>query len=216
MKTKEYVKRYTLFVIGLFFCSLGIALTKSGELGVSPISSVPNVLSVKFTFMSMGDWLFVWNSLTLLAQILILRKKFQLFQLLQLPLNLLYSLFTDGCLWLVSFLPVPNYFFQIVMVLAGTVVLGFGIALSVTAGVILITGEALVKTIAETLHKKFGNVKIVFDVSCALLSVILSLIFFDLKLVGTREGTVIAALGVGSVVKFFQPRLQKLQTFLKA
>ena len=54
MTKKELTKRYIAFVIGLFFSALGVAITKHGELGVSPISSVPNVLSYKFPIFSMG------------------------------------------------------------------------------------------------------------------------------------------------------------------
>ena len=45
MSKKETAKRYVLFIISLFFSALGVAFTKHGELGVSPISSVANVLS---------------------------------------------------------------------------------------------------------------------------------------------------------------------------
>ena len=39
MSKKEKVKRYVLFIISLFFSALGVAITKHGALGVSPISS---------------------------------------------------------------------------------------------------------------------------------------------------------------------------------
>ena len=45
MSKKETAKRYVLFIISLFFSALGVAFTKHGELGVSPISSVANVMS---------------------------------------------------------------------------------------------------------------------------------------------------------------------------
>ncbi len=48
----ELLKRYTLFIISLFFAALGVAFTKRGALGVSPISSVANVMSYKFTTIS--------------------------------------------------------------------------------------------------------------------------------------------------------------------
>ena len=89
------------------------------------------------------------------------------------------------------------------MVLVGTVVLSFGIALSVIANVVMNSEEAFVKAISDTIHKEFGNVKVVFDISCVVAAVILSLIFFDLRIVGTREGTVISALLTGFVVKFW-------------
>ena len=50
MSKKEMIKRYILFIICLFFMGIGVALTKHGELGVSPISSVANAVSLEFTF----------------------------------------------------------------------------------------------------------------------------------------------------------------------
>lgn len=209
MQKKEIAKRYVLFIISLFFSALGVAFTKSGELGVSPISSVPNVLSLKFTDVSMGNWLIIWNCLLIVGQIIILRKNFKPIQLLQVPLSFLFGYFTDFGMWLVGFIPVENYITRLAMVIIGVVILGFGIALSVIANVIMNAGEAFVKAVADTLKKNFGNVKIFFDVSNVTLSVIISLILFDFSIVGTREGTLIAAVCTGLVVKFFSKRLNK-------
>ena len=86
MTKKEIVKRYLLLVISLFFSALGVAITKHGELGVSPISSVANVMSYQFSFLSLGVWLMIWNGILILGQILLLRSRFQLIQLLQIPI----------------------------------------------------------------------------------------------------------------------------------
>lgn len=208
MNKSEIAKRYTLFVISLFFAALGVAFTKHGELGVSPISSVANVMSYKFSGLSMGTWLIVWNCVLIVGQIVILRSKFQLIQLLQIPLSFLFGWFTDLGMWMVSPIPVGSYPIRIAMVVIGIVILGFGISLSVIANVIMNSGEAFVKAISDTLHLDFGNVKIAFDVLCVIFSIILSLIFFDFTIVGTREGTIISALLTGVVVKFFGSRLK--------
>ena len=96
---------------------------------------------------------------------MILRKDFQLIQLLQIPLSVLFAWFTDIGLMMVAGIPVELYPVRILCVLLGTGVLGFGISLAVT--------------------------------------IIMSLFMFDFKLVGTREGTVIAAFCTGLTVKFF-------------
>ncbi len=36
MKKKELLKRYALFVLSLFVCAFGIALTRHSDLGISP------------------------------------------------------------------------------------------------------------------------------------------------------------------------------------
>lgn len=208
MSKKELIKRYILFIIGLFFAGVGVAFTKHGELGVSPISSVPNVMSFKFPFFSIGSWLIVWNCVLIVGQILILRKEFKLYQLLQVPLSFLFGYFTDFGMWLVDRIPVDFYVSKLAMLFIGIAVLAFGIALSVIANVIMNSGEAIVKAISDKTGIEFGNVKVVFDVSCVTLSIIMSLLFFGGKIVGTREGTIISAICTGFCVKFYTRRLK--------
>lgn len=209
MSKNEIAKRYVLFVVSLFFAALGVAFTKQGELGVSPISSVANVMSCKFSGLSLGTWLIIWNCCLILGQIVILRKNFQSIQLLQILLSFLFGWFTDFGMWVVSFIPIHSYPMRIAMVVAGIVILGFGISLSVIANVIMNSGEAFVKAVSDTMHKEFGNVKIAFDVLCVIFSLVLSLIFFDFSIVGTREGTILSALLTGLVVKFFSSKLKE-------
>ncbi len=215
MTKKEIFKRYILLIISLFFSALGVAITKRGELGVSPISSVANVLSFQFSSLSLGTWLIIWNCILIAGQVIILRKNFHLIQLLQIPLSFLFGYFTDFGVWCASFIPTNNYPIRLILVIAGVIILGFGVSLSVIANVIMNSGEAFVKAISDTLNKNFGNIKIGFDISCVIIAIILSLLFFDLKIVGTREGTIIAAVFTGIVVKFFTKRLENpLSNFL--
>lgn len=215
MTKNETLKRYILLVISLFFSALGVAVTKYGELGVSPISSVANVLSYKFSSLSLGMWLIIWNCILIVGQVIILRKNFKMIQLLQIPVSFLFGYFTDFGSWLVSFIPADPYAARLVMVFLGVVILGFGISLSVIANVVMNSGEAFVKAISDVSNKNFGNIKIAFDISCVAAAVILSLLFFNFKIVGTREGTVISAVFTGMVVKFFVKRLKApLETVL--
>ena len=209
MSKKEIFKRYILFILCLFFMGIGVALTKHGELGVSPISSVANVISIKFTFLSFGTWLTISNCVLLLGQVILLRKNFMPFQLLQIPLSFLFGYFTDFGLYLASFIPNDIYIVKLLLVIFGIVVLGFGITLGVIANVILNSGEAFVKALSEVLHKDFSNVKIAFDISWVALSIVLSLIFFNGSMVGTREGTVISAVFTGVAVKLWLKLIKK-------
>ena len=48
------LKRYIIFLIGLFINSLGVSLITKANLGTSPISSIPYVLSLNFHYDSDG------------------------------------------------------------------------------------------------------------------------------------------------------------------
>ena len=62
------------------------------------------------------------------------------------------------------------------------------------------SGEAFVKAVSDITKVNFGNLKVAFDVTCVV-AVVLSLVFFELQIYGTREGTIIAALLTGLFVK---------------
>lgn len=215
MTKKETVKRYVLCVVGLFILSLGVALTKVGNLGVSPISSVANVLSIGFPQITIGNWLIITNFIMIGIQAALLRREFKLYQLLQIPISLLFGYFTDFGVWLVSFLPPVNYFMQIFYAALGDVILGFGIMLSVTANVIMNSGEATVLAITQVTKKEFGSVKIAFDLSCVAISAVLSLLFTG-KVLGVREGTLLCACCTGLFVKLFNKLFKdKVIAFLR-
>ena len=209
MKRKELVKRYSLFIISLWFSALGVAITKCGSLGVSCISSVPNVLSLRFTALTIGGWTFVWNTLLVICQIGLLRKNFQKIQLLQIPLSFLFGWFTDLAMLLAVRIPVNSYPMQLFMVVLGVAILAFGITLGVIANVVLNAGEGIVKALADVSGKEFGFVKVRFDVVCVILSLVISLVTFGGKIIGVREGTLIAAFLNGTMVKWYSRRLKE-------
>ena len=51
----DKLKRYIIFLIGLFINSLGVSLITKAALGTSPISSIPYVLSLIFPI-SVSYW----------------------------------------------------------------------------------------------------------------------------------------------------------------
>ena len=59
MSAVEIAKRYALFAVSLFISALGVAVTQKAELGVSPISSVANVMSMRLSFLTLGNWLII-------------------------------------------------------------------------------------------------------------------------------------------------------------
>ena len=69
----EQVKRYLIFLVGLFVNSLGVSLITKGNLGTSPISSIPYVLSLNFPF-SLGNFTIVFSLLLIFLQFLLLGK----------------------------------------------------------------------------------------------------------------------------------------------
>lgn len=215
MHKKEMIKRYILCIVSMLILGFGVAFTKVADLGVSPISSIANVMSIGVPRFSIGTWLIIENCLMIVIQIILLRRDFRLFQLLQIPVSLLFGYFTDFGVWVISFLPPEHYIVRLVYDGFGILLLGLGISLSVTANVIMNPPEAAVLSIAKVMGKEFGSIKTFFDLSCVTAAVLISLIFCG-KIAGVREGTLLCACFVGLAVKLFNKLTkEKVTAFLQ-
>ena len=204
----KLLKDYSLVIIGSLFMGLGIALTKCADLGLSTISSVPNVVSIKFPFLTLGTWSAIWNIIMILAQILILGKNFKPVEFMQIPVSIVFGWFTDFGVWAFSYIPTEFYIVKLLMTVSGIIVLAFGISVMIAANRVMNPAEAIVKVVADKFNKKFSNMKIAFDAFCVALAIVLSLIFFEFKIVGIGVGTILA-MSTGVFIKFFTKKFGK-------
>ena len=200
------VKRYLIFFIGLFVNSLGVSLITKANLGTSPISSIPYVLSLNFSF-TLGNFTIFFSIFLIFLQLCILRKNFKLEHLLQIPISILFGYFIDFTMVLLKSVNPETYVMKFVYLLIGCLILGFGVYLEVLANVAMLPGESFVRAIVNTWNREFGSTKVMFDVSMAVIAAVLSFVF-AYHLDGVREGTIIAALLVGFIARFFGKKLE--------
>lgn len=208
----EKIKRYIIFLIGLFINSFGVSFITKADLGTSPISSIPYVLSLNFPF-TLGQFTIVFSLFLILLQLLILRKNFKLEHILQIPVSILFGYFIDLTTLMLSAMNPQFYPIKLISLVIGCVILGFGVYMEVLADVVMLPGESFVRAIVLTWKTNFGNTKVAFDASMTIIAGVLSLIFFH-KLHGVREGTIIAALLVGFIARLFGRLLSFLPALL--
>lgn len=199
------IKRYFLFICGIFFMALGISCVIKSTLGTSPISSIPYVLSFCYPI-SLGGVTFIVNMLFLLGQIIILRRKFEYIQLLQIPMTAIFSMFIDLTMQLLSGIVPEIYIGKLVTMFVGAVCVALGVALQIIGNVVTLAGEGIVNAIATHWQFDFGNTKTCFDTTLVIIACLISWIYFD-EIRGVREGTLISALITGSITRFFIQRL---------
>ena len=195
----KLIQRYLYFTLGLIINSFGIAFITKSTMGTSQISSVPYVLSLHFTNISFGTFTFIMNMIFILIQVVLLKKSFFLVQLLQIPVNLVFSILIDAGMWILSWFVPGTLALRIFSLLLGCMILAFGISIEVAPNVVTVPGEGIVKAIAQVYRQDFGKVKVIFDVTLIVIASILSLIFFH-KLHGVGFGTIVSALIVGRLV----------------
>ena len=195
----QFGKRCAVLCVGLAVMALGVAFSIKAGLGTSPISSVPYVVSL-ITPLTVGNVTIAMHCFFILLQILLLRKRYQLLQLLQLPVAIVFGYLTDSFVWLIQGLSYSAYWQQWIYCAIGIVLVGLGVTLEVLAGVVTLAGEGLVLAICQVAPIKFGNMKIIFDVTLVVVACAISLLCTG-ALSGVREGTIAAALLVGACSK---------------
>lgn len=152
----EKLKRYIVFLIGLFINSLGVSLITKADLGTSPISSIPYVLSLNFPF-TLGQFTIAFSLLLILIQLVILRRNFKAAHLLQIPISILFGYFIDLTMVMLFFVNPQSYLSSVVYLLIGCVILGFGVYTEVLANVAMLPGESFVRAVSSTWKTGFGS-----------------------------------------------------------
>ena len=208
----EKRKRYLIFLVGLFVNSLGVSLITKANLGTSPISSIPYVLSLNFPF-TLGNFTIFFSIFLIVLQLIILRKNFKLEHILQIPASIIFGYFIDLTMILFSWVNPEAYIMKIVYLLIGCLILGVGVYMEVLADVVMLPGESFVRAIVLTWKTNFGTTKICFDVSMSVIAAVLSFVFAG-RLAGVREGTVIAALLVGFIARLIGKKLVFLKDMI--
>ena len=207
----QQIKRYAVFLLGIYIMTAGIILTLQANLGTTPLSTLPNVASLWTAKLSFSEITFIWNLLLLAGQILILRRNFQYVQLLQLPLSFLFSLLLDVNQALLAGIQPQSFWSRLLLVCIASFIIGFSISLTVLADVLMNGGEAIVKAVSDTWHLDFGHTKIVFDVFYVLAGLLWSLLVFH-GIRGIGIGTAVCALTTGFFVNLCSRFLSPLTT----
>lgn len=204
----QWATRVVLYIVGLFFMALGVAFAVNSDLGVSPVTSLPYVISL-IADTALGTCVIAVYGVYIVLQILILRREFRLINLTQIIFSTIFGYFTDFTKWLLADFALPTYAGQMVMLVISIVTVAFGVFLYMEVDLV----EGLTQAIARKVGRPFHNVKIVVDCSTVALGILLSFVFLH-GLMGIREGTVITAIVVGKVMGLFkkplQPVVQKL------
>lgn len=210
------VKHYGLFLVGLFIASMGVAFSTKAGLGTSPVASVPYSVSLVSPLLSFGSWLNLLSLIQIIVQIAVLKGKCNYIEIaIQTVLAFVYGYLTDFSCWLIRDVPVSGYIMQFIFMLLGCIILALGIWIQFKGGVAMLPGEAMNRAISRVTGRRYENVKIAFDILYIAAAVVICLVFLG-ELKGVREGSIIAALAVGSIIKLMNRLYDRWFTGKKA
>ena len=223
---KRICARLGFYLLGMLFLAVGLTLNTKVTLGVSSIISVAHCVSV-LTGMTIGDTTLLWYVLLIAAQIVLhLLKKAPnwkqviLFDVLQLPLSLVFTRFMN---LFSGILPVFETVYagmfpgsiwgRLCLLLLAITITGTGAALTLNMRLIPNPGDGIVQAIADSFSKPVGTAKNLTDLSCVAVTTLISLCAVR-RIIGIGVGTLLAALLTGRVIAlvnhFFGERLRAL------
>ena len=209
-----FVWQHILLLLSMFFMTFGVALCVRSNLGSGVISSIPMAFSLageagKAPGLTIGGYTNIMNVILVVAQILVLRRRFEPIQLFQLLIGFIFGFLLDVNVWLTSFFStyqtLPS---QIIAQLLGATILGCAVATEIRCGSVTMPGEGIQLALAKVSGRPFPTVKIIVDTTLVILAVISGFYFFGswpLTVVG--PGTLFAMFYVGYVVKLVNPHL---------
>lgn len=204
-KLKSILTRYFFGTLGLAFVAAGVAFSIKSDLGTSPISCPPYVLSLK-GWLTVGEFTALMHCLFILLQVALLRKNFKWKYLMQIPAAIVFGALTDLFILACDSLVADTYTARLAYMCISLLLTAVGVSLEVRSKAWMVAGEMTVAAIAEVSGKKFSSVKIFFDITLVLIASAISLLLFSNPLGDghynvIREGTIISAVFTGMLMK---------------
>jgi len=204
---KEMIHRVLIYILGLAFLAFAVAFSANSNLGISPVNSLPYILSLIFN-VKMSICVIAVFSFYILLQVIILRKEFKWYNVFQLLFSTIFGYFVDFAKAVLGDFSIPTYAGQLTMMAISILLTAIGISLYVDVDLIPMPMEGLTLSLSRKSGKiPFHNMKIIADCIVVVLGAILSLVFLH-RLDGVREGTIITALVVGKVVAITQKMIK--------
>ena len=168
---KSGAARYGTGTLGLILVAIGVALSIKSDLGTAPISCPPYVVSLagsfnigSFTIGTVGQYTMLMHLIFILFQLCLLRSKFKLENLMQIPAAVVFGVLTDCAIWAFDWVNAGSYLMQLVLMCLSILVTALGISLEVKGNAWMLAGEMTNAALADVLNVKFRNVKIAFDI----------------------------------------------------
>lgn len=203
------IKRIMIYIIGILFVSLGIVLCKKCGMGISPISSIPFVLSY-VTPLTFGNWTTLFHFTNTILQMLLAKRWLDIKLWLQIPLAFCFGWAIDGFNYLIV---IDNrvLFYQIIALILSVFFTALGMVCMLEMNLIQNPPDGTVKQISIMIKKDIGTVKIGYDVICVLVSIFVSLVFLH-KIEGFGLATIVSAIFVGKTVNWIKNMLLHIKS----
>lgn len=202
----KMMNRVILYLFGLFIITIGINLSIISDLGISPVSAFTYPLS-QAIHITLGTITFMTYACLMLIQWLLLGKRFQLKNLLQVPFSLAFGFFVDLTGQMLSFIQLHNYIEQFLCMILGIVICAIGATIYIVMDIVPNAPEGFNLAVSQSFQMPFSKAKILSDLMFIGIGIFISIIFIG-HIVAIREGTLISALLTGKLIGVFTKHME--------
>lgn len=200
------IKRITLLIIGVAIVGGSSALTLKAAIGVGAWDALAQTGSL-VSGIEVGTIGMCFNFLCILVQIIVLRKKFKIIQLLQIPVSILLGIIINFMLYRVyNLFIIDTYWLNVLLLILGYIISAFAVGMVMVLDIVTFALEGACMAVSKVSGKKFYIIRQSVDVAAVLLVITIALVT-GVSL-AVREGTVIGMLIFGPMMGLFM-KLQK-------
>lgn len=208
-------KRVTIYVLGLFFLSLGVSFSIQADFGVSPVSSLAYAITLSMGI-SVGITTVIANVFFIIMQVVINKTVDIKDFITQLIIAFLFGFFMDATLFLVQILPTPetiisrSFYLIISLFIVAVGLLGY-----FTSKLPLMPYDALTYVISDRFKLQFSKAKVTSDLLNVGVAAAVCLIFIQ-SFGAVGVGTIVAAIFIGKILGLFMKLFKaKLELWLE-
>lgn len=205
------------YLVGLMLTAIGNSLMTQANFGLSMVVAPSYLLHLKVSewlpFYSFGMSGYVFQGLLVLLTALIM-KRFRLSYLFSFVTAFIFGNMLDLALIPASMIPADSLAVRILMMIIGLFVVTAGVSLLFNTYISPEAYELLVKEVSRKTGIDTGKMKIIYDLSSLVLSLLLSVLFFGLPdLVGIGIGTLVSAVFNGILIAAYLKFYRKFFDF---
>lgn len=205
------VKEFLIYLIGMLILGLGLSLSTKLSLGTSALVALPFSISSIYN-LNFGNITLFYYIVFIAIQIVIhiIEKKYSniIKDILQIIVSLILTRYLNLLSDLIPLLDKLNIIIRIILYLIPITLIGVGVSLIVKTKYPPNPSNGLIKTLSEFTKKDLGLIKNITDISLVIITCIFSYIACN-KIIGVGIGTIMAMLGVGRVIYYFNKTIGK-------
>lgn len=204
MQKKNFLYHLLLTLFAISMIGFGMSLIIKANLGQSTVSGFTNALAHVLNIKA-GTVLIYFNLLCFVFELILLGNKINPILILQPLLSLVFGNVVNFFLYDFSYLAnleLSQYGLQVIGLLVGIAVMSLGVSLMMSVKLVVLPYDAFVVVFSDHYKIPFIKVRTGFDFLFVLSSLLMTWVF-SLSYMSVREGTIIFAFTVGSLIAFF-------------